>query len=144
MNFISTFFSTKNLLLAVVICCFMFNACSKKLSFAGSPIVPAAHGTVKIKRDQNKNYAVEVNVTNLAEPKNLQPPRNTYVVWMETKDNGIKNIGQLYTSTGLFSSTLKASLKTVTPYKPTNFFISAEDDSNIQYPGSQIVIRTED
>jgi ribosomal protein S9 len=118
------------------------SACSRKFAFVGSAIVPAASGAVKVNKDKNKNYAIEVNVTNLTQPKNLQPPRNTYVVWMETKENGIKNIGQLQSSTSLFSSTLKASLKTVSPYEPDNFFISAEDDADIQFHGTQIVIRT--
>jgi len=118
-------------------------ACSKKLSFAGSSVVPAAHGYVKINRDDNKNFAIEVNVTNLAEPKNLQPPRDAYVVWMESKNNGVRNIGQLNTSSGFFSSTLKASLKTVSPDKPTSFIITAEDNAEIKYPGSQVVLRTE-
>src|SRR5690349_2847052 len=88
---------------------FFLIGCSKKLSFATSPVVPAAHGSVRIDQDKNDNYSVEVDVTNLAEPKNLQPARDTYVVWMETKNNGIKNIGQLNTSSGFFSSALKAS-----------------------------------
>src|SRR4051794_18026297 len=123
---------------------FLLPGCSKKLSFATSPVVPAAHGSVRIDRDKNENYTIEVEVTNLAEPKNLQPPRETYVVWMETKKNGIKNIGQLNTSSGFFSSALKASLKTVTPNKPTGFFITAEDKGDVQYPGSQVVLRTGD
>jgi hypothetical protein len=123
---------------------FLLVGCSKKLSFATSPVVPAAHGSVRIDRDKNENYTIEVDVTNLAEPKNLQPPRDTYVVWMETKKNGIKNIGQLNTSSGFFSSALKASLKTVTPNKPTRFFITAEDKGDVQYPGSQVVLRTAD
>ena len=123
---------------------FLLPGCSKKLSFATSPVIPAAHGSVRIDRDKNENYTIEVEVTNLAEPKNLQPPRETYVVWMETKKNGIKNIGQLNTSSGFFSSALKASLKTVTPNKPTRFFITAEDKGDVQYPGSQVVLRTGD
>lgn len=119
------------------------SSCSRKLAFARSPVVPAAHGEVTIDKDENKNYAIEVNVTNLAEPKNLQPPRETYVVWMETKENGTKNIGQLNTSTSFFSSALKASLKTVSVNKPTGFFITAEDNGNTLNPSSMMVLRTE-
>ncbi|WP_018617107.1 hypothetical protein [Segetibacter koreensis] len=56
---------------------------------------------------------------------------------METEHNGTKNIGRLNTSSGLFSSTLKSSLTTTTPYKPTAIFITGEDDSNVQYPGGK-------
>ena len=34
------------------------SACSKKLSFSTSAIVPAAEGTVRIKKGKNENYAV--------------------------------------------------------------------------------------
>jgi hypothetical protein len=121
---------------------FSLSSCSRKIRFATSQVVPAAEGSVKIKKDNNKNYSIDLNVIRLAEPKRLNPPRSTYVVWMETERNGTKNIGRLNTSSGLFSSTLKSSLTTTTPYKPTAFFITAEDDSNIQYPGGQVVLRT--
>ncbi len=78
----------------------------------------------------------------MADPKRLDPPKNTYVVWMETEQNGTKNIGRLNTSSGLLSKTLKSSLKTVTPFKPTSFFITAESNESIQYPGRQVVLRT--
>ncbi len=78
----------------------------------------------------------------LADPKRLDPPKDTYVVWMETSSNGTKNIGSLNTSSSLFSSTLKSSLKTVTPYKPTDFLITAENDKEVQYPNGQVVLKT--
>lgn len=61
---------------------------------------------------------------------------------MKTEDNGRKNIGQLKTSSGLFSSKLKSSLNTVSSFKPTGFFVTAEDNSNIQYPTGQVVLTT--
>ncbi len=122
---------------------FFLQACSKKLAFTTSTVVPAAKGSVKVKDDDNNNYKIELSIIRLAEPKRLNPPKNTYVVWMETKQNGIKNIGQLKTSSGLFSKTLKSSLETVTSFKPVSFFITAEDNANIQYPSDQVVLRTE-
>lgn len=122
---------------------FFLQACSKKLAFTTSTVVPAAKGSVKVKDDDNNNYKIELSIIRLAEPKRLNPSKNTYVVWMETKQNGIKNIGQLKTSSGLFSKTLKSSLETVTSFKPVSFFITAEDNANIQYPGDQVVLRTE-
>ncbi|TDE18011.1 hypothetical protein [Dyadobacter psychrotolerans] len=80
---------------------------------------------------------IDLNITRLAEPT-----RKLYIVWIETEKNGAKNIGQLKTSSGFFSKTLKSSLTTVTSFKPTGFFISAEDDSGIQRPGSQVVLST--
>jgi hypothetical protein len=117
-------------------------ACSPKLRFMQSEIVPAAEGSIKIKKDNNQNYAVEVDVMHLAEPGKLQPPGNTYVVWMETATSGTKNLGQLQISSGLISSTLKASLNTVTSFKPERIFITAEKDAAVIFPNGQTVLTT--
>ena len=42
----------------------------------------------------------------------------------------------------LASVMLKGSLETVASDKPINFFISAEDDANVQYPVGQVVLKT--
>lgn len=118
-------------------------ACTKKLNFSSSTIVPAAEGTVTYKKSSNNNYSVNAKVLHLADPKKLVPSKNHYVLWMETEDNGIKNLGQITSSSGWFSSTRKASLTTVTPFMPKSFFITAEDNPNISYAGNQIVLRTE-
>ena len=70
--------------------------------FSTSSVVPAAEGSVKVKKDGNNNYKIDLSVTHLAEAKRHTPPRETYVVWMETEKNGRKNIGQLRMSSGLF------------------------------------------
>ena len=137
----STFGYSATGILAICLMLF-FTACSNKLYFENSPAVPAANGTVKYKKDNNGNYAVDVKITNLAEAKNLTPPRNTYVLWMETDQSGTQNLGQISSSSGLLSSKLKASLEAVTPFKPRSFFITAEDNPTVNYPGSQVILRT--
>ena len=118
------------------------NSCAKKMTFGTSNVVPAAEGSVKLKSDKNKNTSIDLNIVRLADPKRLDPPKNTYVVWMETAGNGTKNIGSLNTSSGFLSGKLKSSLKTVTPFKPTGFFITAEDDAKVQYANGRVVLRT--
>lgn len=118
-------------------------ACSKKISFQTSSVVPAAEGSVKVKKDNNNNYSIDLNVIRLADPKRLDPPKSTYVVWMETADNGSKNIGSLNTSSSMFSKTLKSSLKTVSAFKPVSLYITAEDNADIQYPGTRLVLKTD-
>lgn len=113
-----------------------------RYNFSTSPVVPAAEGSVKVKKDKNSNYSINLNVKRLADPKRLSPAKEMYIVWMETEQNGRKNIGQLKTSSGLFSSTLTSSLKTVTSFNPVGFFITAEDDANIQYPDGQTILST--
>ena len=61
---------------------------------------------------------------------------------MVTEHDGTKNIGQLKTCSVVFSKSLKSCLNTVSPFDPRDFFITAEDDADIQYPGSQVVIKT--
>ena len=133
----------KILLFAIItFAAFSLSSCAKKLTFGTSNVVPAATGSVKIKSDKNGNSSINLSVKNLAKPRDLTPPKSNYVVWMVTKENGTKNIGGLNTSSGFLSSKLKSSLKTVTPYKPTAFFITAEDDANVRFPNGTTVLRT--
>lgn len=117
-------------------------SCAEKVSFTNSSVVPGAEGTVTIKEDKNANYLIDVAVVNLAKPDQLTPPKQTYVVWMESAD-GIKNLGQINTTDGLFSKTMKASLETTMPYRPNRIFITAEDQATPGYPGMQVVMETE-
>lgn len=121
----------------------LFGSCgTSKYNFLTSSVVPAAEGQVKVKKDGNNNYKIELDVMRLADSKRLTPSKEMYIVWMETEQNGRKNIGQLKTSSSLLSSALKSSLNTVSPFKPTGFYITAEDDANIQYPSGEVVLRT--
>ena len=79
---------------------------------------------------------------NLAEPDRLQPAKNVYVVWIETSDNGIKNIGQIKTSTAFLSSKLRAAFETVSSFNPVKLFITAENNPAIQYPEGQTILST--
>ena len=118
------------------------SSCAHKMSFERSPVVPAATGSVKIKKSDNDNYIIDVKTENLAAPDRLTPPRKVYVVWMESDRNAAKNMGMIKSETGLFSSTLKGDMKAAATVKPTGIYITAEDDGNVQYPGSQVVLRT--
>ncbi len=134
--------SVVNNLFVLSICSFLLLSCSKKMMFASSSVVPAAEGSVKYKKDNNNNYHIDLKVVHLANSNKLTPARATYVVWMETQNNGVKNLGQLRSSGSMLSSTLKGSLSAVTPFEPKSFFITAEDNSNISYPGTEVVLKT--
>jgi hypothetical protein len=119
-------------------------SCASKLVFAKSAVVPSAEGWVKVSKDNNNNYKVELQVKRLADPARLTPSKTCYIVWMTTADEESKKIGQLKTDESFFSSMLQASLITVTPYKPTGFFITAESDSKVtKYTGSVVVLKTD-
>lgn len=121
---------------------FLIISCASTMNFTNSPIVPGAEGKAKIKKDKNNNYIVEIDVVNLPDSKKLSPPKNIYVVWMETEGNQAKNIGQIQPSTGLLSKTWKGELKATSTSKPTKIYITAEDEGNTQFPGMQTVLMT--
>lgn len=133
------------ILCLLLITALIFISCgTTRIAFEKSSVVPAAEGSVKVKRDKNENYQIDLNVIRLAEPQRLSPPQNVYVVWMETDGKGTKNIGQIGTSESFLSSTLKSSLRTASTFRPTAFFITAEDRADRTYPSSTVVLRTED
>lgn len=119
-----------------------FTSCAKKITFQNSSVVPATQGQVTVNKDDNKNYVVKIKINNLAEVKRLEPSKNTYVVWMETDESLIKNIGQIKSDTKFISSKLKASFETVTAFKPEKIFITAEENADVQTPGNFIVLET--
>lgn len=139
LNRIIKFVATAAIILPGIL---FLQSCSQKISFATSSVVPAAEGSVKVKKDKNENYNIDLSVMRLADPKRLDPSKKMYIVWADTRLNGVKNMGQLNTSSSFLSSTLRSSLKTVSPYKPTRIFITAENDAAIQYPGSQVILST--
>lgn len=118
-------------------------SCSRKLVFRESGIVPAAQGSVKVKKDKNENYAIDLSVRHLSPPERLIQSRDTYVLWTDTRRNGIKNLGQLKSRHGLFSKELKSDLETVTTFEPRNFFITAERAADIPFPEGQVVLTTD-
>ena len=137
--------STQSVLLVFisVMMVILFASCAKKLDFLNSSVVPGAEGNVEVKKDKNKNYLIEVEVTDLAEVNKVHASNNTYVFWMETDQGNAENLGQLKSSTSFFSKQRRASLKTASSFKPVKFFITTEEGLNVQYPGDQVVLTTE-
>ncbi len=119
------------------------SSCSQKISFQNSSVVPAARGNVTLKTDKNNNNSINLTVTDLAESSRLSPAKNAYVVWMVTDQNLTKNIGQLNSDKSGIANKLKATFKTVSAFKPTKIFITAENEADIQNPADQIVLSTD-
>ncbi|MEO6219546.1 MAG: hypothetical protein ABIO81_03895 [Ginsengibacter sp.] len=120
----------------------LLSSCAKKIVLNNTGIAPAAQAYAKIKQGKDKNYEIEVKATHLAPSMKLNPPKSTYVIWMVTDINGTKNIGQFQSGTSLLSKTLKGSIKTITSFKPISFFITAEDEAGINYPGNMIILKS--
>lgn len=119
------------------------NSCSKKVYFTTSSVVPAARGYVKITKDKNENYTIDLSISDLAEIERLQGNKKAYVVWMISNGENPKNIGKIDSDTKRFSKKLSASFHSVSSTKPTRIFITAEEDGTAQYPGSFEVLTTE-
>jgi len=136
---------TKNFLLGILITgmTLFVTSCATKVSFLNSSVVPAAKGTVKIKKDKSENYTIEVKIEDLAEVERLQMSKETYMVWMETERGIFENLGQLTSSTGFMSKQHTASLETLSSYKPVRIFVTAENESDARYPGSADILTTD-
>jgi hypothetical protein len=116
-----------------------FSSCSKKIEFENSNVVPAARGDVSVKKDKNNNYNIQMELSYLAEPERLQPPKKYYVVWLASTDNQIPlNIGQI-----VGTSKLHVKFESVSSSKPKRIFITAEDDATKQYPSNFEVLETD-
>ncbi len=124
---------TSVVLSVLAFCTLLLTACETKVDFLTSTVVPAAQGYAKIKTDNNKNFKIYVSIRNLAESTRLTPAKTTYVVWIVGENNNVQNIGQIQTSK------MSGSLETVSPFKPSKLFITAEDSPSVQYPGLTIL-----
>jgi len=112
-------------------------SCANKSKFPVSNVVPAADIVAKKSTDNNDNYTLEITAENLASPERLDPAGNNYSVWINTVDNGIKNMGQILTK-----NAKKATFKAVTPYDFDEVFITVEDEGNLKLPQGREISRT--
>jgi len=131
-------------ILASVVLILLVSSCAVKSQFQTSTVLPAAQGTVQVKIDNNNNYLIKIELSNLSPSTRLTPPREGYVVWMATDNNEINNLGQLNSSKKFMASNLDAYFETVSASKPYKIFITAENDVSTQYPTYADVILTTD
>jgi len=125
----------KNLLFVISI--MVLASCATTAKFPVSEITPAALITAKLSKDKHNNNAIAIKAKNLSSPDRLTPAKQTYVVWINTKDNGIKNVGQLQNK-----NAQTATLKTVTSFNVTEIIITAEDAGDVSYPAGIEISRT--
>lgn len=112
----------------------LLSSCASTVNFPVSNVAPAAVISAKMKQDKNKNNLIEINAVNLASADRLSPPKDNYVVWIVTNEDGTKSVGQLIIKNGK-----KSTLNTVTPFEVKEIFITAEEEGNLSYPtGTEI------
>ena len=110
---------------------FSFIPRSRRFGFIKSSTVPDARGHVRVKKNNNMKYSIQVHLSMLA-PKKIQQTDQSYVAWMVTDKDGTRKIGQINRSAGLLSKKIKGSLETVSSSRPTKIFITEEHDASIQ------------
>jgi hypothetical protein len=94
--------------------------------------MPAAEGTVTVGEAENDNTALEVSVRHLAPPEKIAPEATTYVVWARASAaDRVQNLGALKVN-----DDLRGTLKTVTPLRTFDVFITAEASPTAQSPSS--------
>lgn len=121
----------------IIILTFLILAsCASKERFPISNVTPGAEITLKKSKDDNGNTELTIKAKYLTSPDRLSPAKKFYLVWLQTKSNGLKNLGRLETDTSS-----KGELKAVTPYEVDEIFITAEDDNALTYPNGQEISR---
>jgi hypothetical protein len=126
----------KNTILSIAMVLLM-TSCATITDFPTSVVTPAATITVKKYKDKNDNFIITITANNLASADRLDPPKKVYVVWITTKDNGVKNIGLLKNK-----NAKKSTLETLSSFNPIEIFITAEDEGNITFPEGIEISRT--
>jgi hypothetical protein len=102
----------------------------KTVRMTTSNDVPGAQGTIKSSRGQNGNTALEVEVKHLAAPERVEAGATTYIVWGRALGQGMsQNLGALRVD-----SDLRGTLKTVTPMRSFDVFITAEASPTVMSP----------
>ncbi|MBT8180898.1 MAG: hypothetical protein KJO53_04830 [Eudoraea sp.] len=107
----------------------LLTSCATTKTFPVSELAPAAEITVKQKTDNNDNNEITVKAKYLASPDRVSSNATTYVVWLLSEENGLKNIGALYNENGEDSE-----LQTITSFVGTEIFITAEKGADISQP----------
>lgn len=135
----------KSILLVILIAGMMlpFNTYAKKIKFMPSSVVPAAKGYVKVKSNNNNNHSIKIEIRDLADVERLHTSKITYIVWIETDQGKTEILGKIDSSSGFMSKQMKASMETVSSYKPSRIFITAEEFENAQTPGDRIILTTD-
>ncbi|MFY8025479.1 MAG: hypothetical protein ACOVNO_09025 [Sediminibacterium sp.] len=115
----------------------VFASCATTAKFPVSSVVPAAEISAKKSTDDNKNNTLEITARNLASPDRLIPAGTNYSIWVVSKGQGTKNVGQLLVTNGD-----KATFKTTTAFDFDEVFITVENQSDLSYPTGVEISRT--
>lgn len=116
---------------------FLLSACAETARFPVSSVTPAADIVAHKQMDNNGNCKISIIAKNLSSVERLNPPKSNYIVWILTEVDGPRNIGQLKNE-----NAQTTRLETLTPYKFSDIFITAEDQANVTFPTGIEITRT--
>lgn len=120
------------------ICLLAFAGCAQKVVFEGSPLLPAADAEVKVSVDRNENTLVELALKHVAPAQRLSPPKLLYVVWAESEEGRLFQLGQLRVNEdreGHFTGTA--------PLERLRLVITAENEPRPEKPHLPYMLVTE-
>ncbi|GAB2993122.1 hypothetical protein GCM10027284_07720 [Cyclobacterium sediminis] len=117
-------------------------ACSTKVTFPVSSVVPAAEPVASINKTKEGAYLVKLDINNLALPERLSPPKKHYIVWIEAPGQGLIRLGEISNNSGMFKNRGKASFEKETRHKPAMLLVTAENSLDISYPGSNVILKS--
>lgn len=106
-----------------------FGGGGKNITMTAGKQTPAAHGTVNVQTGRNGNTKMKIDVKDLAQPADLTPAQNVYVVWVRPPGKTPRNEGAL-----VVNKNLDGQLTTRTPFSNFSIFITAEKNSQVQTP----------
>ncbi|MFO0679169.1 MAG: hypothetical protein U0169_21760 [Polyangiaceae bacterium] len=113
--------------------------CGSNYVMSTSPGVPGAEGTVVPSRSDQGNTEVELTVKHLPPPEKIASGAKVFVVWVQPADGKASpnNVGALKVD-----EDHKGKLKTMTPFKSFNLFVTPEDSGEATAPSGQKVLWT--
>ncbi len=121
----------------------LISGCSKRINFPPSAVVPGVEPRAKVKKTDDGDYRVTLDVNHLVRPEQLSPPKKHYVVWINTVNEGVKNIGELKNRSGMLANTRRANFERTVNQKPTQIFVTAENSTDMKFAGDHTVFRSE-
>lgn len=122
---------------AVALGCIRSPEPNQPVAMAASSRVPAAQGQVKLDDAGNGNTAVAVQVKHLAPADHTTPGATTYVVWAQPPNGAPQNLGALQ-----LGPELDGSLKTITPLRDFELFVTPEPSATSPAPTGERVLST--
>lgn len=126
--------------ITVVTFCLLASAgcATHKVRFEGSPLLPAADAKVEIRTDQNQNTLVELKLRYVAPAEKLWPPKNVYVVWAQSEEGEIFQLGQLRVN-----EEREGHLNATTALDRLRLLITAEEEPRPEKPSLPYVLATD-